>query len=132
MKYLILAALVVGLITTAGVFAYEFSEHERQVEVHGRQQRLQSQQQLDNAMQAERQQQEQRSLQERKQLDPQAYNPPAPRRVVVRVMLESFRDFTGIEGRVKIQCSYVSQTEPGQRYFERECVPYKMLRENGL
>jgi hypothetical protein len=78
-------------------------------------------------MQAARQQQEQRSLQKRKQLDPQAYNPPAPRRVVVRVMLESFRDFTGIEGRVKIQCSYVSQTEPGQRYFERECVPIRCL-----
>ena len=47
MKYLILAALVVGLITMAsGVFAYEFSEHECQVEADSWQ-RMQDQRRLD-------------------------------------------------------------------------------------
>jgi hypothetical protein len=55
--------------------AYEFSEHERQVEADGRQQRMQSQQQLDNAMQAERQQDQR--WQRKETIYPQAYNPPA-------------------------------------------------------
>jgi len=78
MKYLILAALVVGLITMAsGVFAYEFAEHECQVEADSWQ-RMQDQRRLDQTLQAQRQQQEQRSLQENKHFNPQAYNAPAP------------------------------------------------------